>query len=368
MSQRLMDFRRCECVNGEGRRTPCVPPRKGFMCRRQCTVIKSVVVLKTEKQRRLWRAHQKFSIEDAVRRAEHEAIKYLNSPAGSMWLTMGSYAKAEEAMNEKLAVRAVETREVLIEKKKNRIVARYGKQIANVKRERDRKSNVLKDHLRQLEEQLKVARPGYMTRRLQKKMEALVQQMEVLEEHQRLIELTLACEMECEKAEMDLLNDYVDDDDAKDGEEVQSIGNSVGEGAVRRVKEYQAPEAAKSPIKTVMESVRAAMKAAGSIVNNAATVSRQIETSMRVALDIVDLRLHKMLAIGGGDFAEIQREAQHEMYTQYVNHTVATARRTAENSFRNFDSVRQMFQGKDTESAFSSWKSWIKTNKRRKRR
>ena len=76
-------FRRCSCVDDEGKRKPCIPPKVGFMCERICTLFKTHIVRKRDKAERLWKIYKENGIADAVKRAEAEAKKYVDSVPGS---------------------------------------------------------------------------------------------------------------------------------------------------------------------------------------------------------------------------------------------------------------------------------------------
>jgi hypothetical protein len=97
-------------------------------------------------------------------------------------------------------------------------------------------------------------------------------------------------------------------------------------------------------------------------------VLKVAQRSMRVALDIAEIRVRKLYMVAHGDFAEIQRELRHEMFSQYVDHSVATVRRKTEDGFRNIDLVRSAMQGRDIQQVFDDWRSWVKAKLRRVRR
>jgi hypothetical protein len=120
-------FTLCGCVDAEGKRKPCVPPKLGYMCDRQATMLKVSLVLKRQKQERLWNAYITNGVEDGVRRAEKEAKDYLDSTEGALWLTQLAYEKAEELLEEKGAGRAIKWRDKLVEKKKKKLLHRYAR-------------------------------------------------------------------------------------------------------------------------------------------------------------------------------------------------------------------------------------------------
>lgn len=56
---------------------PCIPPNKNFMCLRECTLLKKYLVKLRDKHDRLWDAYKLNGLNDAMKRAAHEAKLYL---------------------------------------------------------------------------------------------------------------------------------------------------------------------------------------------------------------------------------------------------------------------------------------------------
>lgn len=82
-------FRRCACAvldpaSGARVQSPCVPPEVGFMCCRECVLLKMSCVRDSERKDRLWRAYKASSLSDAMKRAEHDARLFLNSHEGQV--------------------------------------------------------------------------------------------------------------------------------------------------------------------------------------------------------------------------------------------------------------------------------------------
>ena len=327
----------------------------GYMCSRMCTLIKSKIVLQSEKENRNWTAYQRHTLEDAIMRAEREALKYLKSAAGDLWLTLASYAKAEEIMNERLASETAENRLKRIEKRKLEIIRSFEKRIAKVVVQRDRKLNQLENRLEDLKKQISEARAGYMTQRLQAKVEAVVAEMNELPEHATIRKLHDSCEVACSRAEEILLNDY-----ESDSEEEASVPQPK-----KAVKKANTDD---SIIHEVLNEYERLIDSAKDAVKIGLDRYSAVERSMRIAMDIASVRVRKLWMISHGEFAELQREIKHELFTQYISHSVATVRRKTEDGFRNIDTVRQALMGRDIRRLFEEWKSWVKDKKRRARR
>jgi hypothetical protein len=58
--------------------------------------VKHTVVLQHERELRYWNAYKKAETETAVQRAEAEALKYLKSDDGKLWIAEMSFELAEE--------------------------------------------------------------------------------------------------------------------------------------------------------------------------------------------------------------------------------------------------------------------------------
>ena len=328
----------------------------GYMCSRICTLIKSKVVLQSEKENRNWTAYRKHTLEDAIMRAERAALKYLNSAAGDLWLTLTSYAKAEEIMNERLANETAESRLKRIEKRKLKIIRTYEKRIAKVVEQRDKKLSRLDKALEQLKAELAVARAGYMTQRLEVKIEAVVAEMNELPEHATIRKLHDSCELACLRAEEVLLNDYED------------LSEDEGELSKPMKTSIKKREADDSIMNEVFNEYKKLIESANDKINLRIEAYKATERSMRVAMDIASIRVRKLWLISHGEFAEVQREMKHELFTQYVSNSVATVRRKTEDGFKNIETVREALKGRDIRRLFDEWRSWVKEKKRRARR
>ena len=89
---------------------------------------------------------------------------------------------------------------------------------------------------------------------------------------------------------------------------------------------------------------------------------------MRFARDMVDIRIKQYTRTMNGEFAELQKELEHDLYHNYINHHVAEARRKAEKEFNAIDTIRQNWQGLGAKLIFYQWKEYIKQRKIRARR
>jgi hypothetical protein len=372
------NFRRCACVDEQGKRRPCVPPVKGFMCRRKCALVKHQAVLEHEKELRLWRAHVKFEIEDAVKRAEKEALKFLESNDGKLWIAEMSFERAEEAMHGKGLNHAMNWRETLAEKRKQNIIKKYDRKKKKVLKKRDGNSSALLIEIEELKQEAKLAKDGgYAKQSANQKLAVAYEDLANLPENEMLKELQEQCERECEAVEDDLL--YTDSSSEEDNYERESY-------RARKQREFQEAEQAAidavagtamipempSPPRDniVKDVVLQALDVVPPKDRREVLLRRQKRRTkrfLRNTFDMVNMRVTKMRMMMGGDFKEMQQELEHETYVHYISNAGAVARRRAERDFYVLGRIRNQWKGLGMELCFREWKKWVRQKCRRQR-
>ena len=199
------NFRRCACIDPvSGERRPCVPPAPGFMCRRECTLLKAGLVRRRDRQDRVWQAYKSSGLEDAMRRAEHEARRYLNSHEGQLWLDEVAYEQAEETLVEAGAVKTVERRHAKAEEMKRTIIARFDAKKRKVAKVRDEKLRKMQTELEKLKLDRSRAREGYVRSAIDQRVQTLTVQLAHIPENSVLDELQQECAAECADVEAGL--------------------------------------------------------------------------------------------------------------------------------------------------------------------
>ena len=391
-------FTICSCVDENGRRKPCVPPKHGFMCNRIATLMKSNVVLKRQRQERLWNAFIDNGVQDAVRRAEKEAVDYLETSEGSLWLTQLSYEKAEEMVSETGAMRALKWRDRLAETKKNKVIRRYARLKARVERVRDKKMQGLKSDLEKVKSELQSARQGYIRKTLESRRDFISLSMSTLQENLHLKRLQEACDKEVEIVEAEVFeisSDESSTDSELDDEEDRARKRNA------RQKKLQDDLAAggnknKSEIDTLKKEIPAlhpqhifeqiyetsvteykklsskmgSEKPApiGSWRYSYRSRKKKLKKVMQTAVDIADSKLRQIVMKGSGNFDETQKEMRYELYHQYVEHAKTVARRKAEGEFKAMAKIRRGWAGAGMRESFAEWKFWVQNKQRRRRR
>lgn len=416
-------FTRCGCVDKDGRRKPCIPPAPGFMCARISTLYKGVIVLSKTRQERIWQDYMVGGVDDAVKRAKHEAESYLKSVDGSLWLSSLAFEKAEEALDENGAGDAMKWREELANKRKLGIVRKFDRKKRRVQRQRDKKAVVINEQLAQSKEHFDMAREGYMKKTISFQIDALTKQLAQLPENYELLRLQQQCERECAEVDEDLFGDASttessssessatnseDDDEEvrerrqkrranrrRDRKKLDEMRAELAEQQKIVQKRVDAIESIDEKLEKRREIERMGGVPPGSeiplqlrklrlkLIQGAHffSIPRNIERElarsktirryrkhMRFARDMIDIRIKQYTRTMNGEFAELQKELEHDLYHNYVSHHVAEARRKAEKEFNAIDTIRQNWQGLGAKLIFNEWKAYIKNRKIRARK
>lgn len=224
-------FRRCACLDSEMKRRPCVPPAPGYMCLRDCVLLKKELVRERDKHDRMWQAYKSDGMRDAMKRADYEAKLYLDSAEGQLWLENTAYEQAEEVLLDSGANVVIEKRFQGVENKKKKVVARYDQKKLKVQKVRDRKIQQIESQLETLKEDRRLAKEGYVRNAVEQRIQSLTVQLAHLPETTELQQLQNDCERDCS-----LLDEGLFDSDSVNTSEVDSSEFS---------SENDSPEAAK---------------------------------------------------------------------------------------------------------------------------
>lgn len=381
-------FRRCQCKDETGRRKPCVPPKTGFMCYRMCTLLKGNLVLKQLKADRIWDDYRKKGIEDAVERANVEATKYLNSAEGSRWLMQLSFERAEDLLLERGAGKALKWRDVAAERKKRSIVKKYDKLILRIQKKRDKKLAIWNKDLAELNEKVKTAREGYMKIVTDAKITDLTTKIADIEENVQIRNLQVECEEQCKLVEQDIFDDGSSSESSVDSE----VQRQIDEGIItkefveslkktkEKIVEYKPKgqksfydQFNKSYYSQARELVFTKLQQNGFLLDDATweyicEVLKNHKKKMRKSLDLMEIRFSKLFHIYAGDFNELQKEMKYELYYQYIQNEITTAKRKAEKEYDAFERIRENWGGASLRKSFNGWRDWVKDKLRRQKR
>ena len=368
------NFKRCLCRDENGRRRPCVPPTKGFMCRRRCHLVKHTVVLQHEKELRYWRAYKKSETEAAVARAEAEALKYLKSDAGRLWIAEMSFELAEEVMHNKGLTHRKDWRERLAEKRKNKIVKKWDKRKAKFERSKQVASAQILIQIEELKTKEKMApEGGYAKESVGQQLAELYEQQANLPEVAILDEYTRKCDEECAKVEDDLL--YTDTTDSSDNYvretymqrkrrrhlEMEMEARESANGAMPIM--WEEPES--TPISDFVMSMLDVIPPKERREKKLRRAKRRVKRKLRNTMDIVSMQYRKIKMMAIGDFKELQQELEHQTYHTHISNARAKAKRAAERQFYVIGKIRNQWKGLGLEVCFLGWKKYTKDKTKR---
>lgn len=387
LMKQIAQFRRCSCKDENGRRKPCIPPRKGFMCSRACTLIKTGIVLQADRRQRIWLALRKKGIEDAVRLAENEAKRYLQTKDGQLWIKELSFNFAEDIMTEKGVGRVVAWREKKLERKKLDIIRKYDGKKKKLVKARDARAAAIRQEISTLYDKLKKTDIGYLKETLEQQIDDWTAKLANMTENEQLLELQSQCEEECKKCEEDIMNVSSSSEEEKETEENGSVEPLVTEeqkafNAVKAAKKKDELDAKKLFLEeeTVADQVKdylgkeakAAAKKLSKFRNKRgeemAKQSKEARKAMRSAIDTVNIRYRRAILTLNGDFKETQQVMEHDLARQYIKNCGATARREAEHTYKIMGRVRQNWDGLGIDYCFNTWVVWVKSKTKRLRR
>lgn len=398
-------FTRCACVDSNGDRLPCVPPKVGFMCLRTCILFKSRIIQLKEKQERSWREYKRKGIADACMRARQEAIDYLKSAAGKEFLNSTSFQQAEEMLTDVGVDRAVTWRTKLAEKRKEYTKKKFERRKRNMLIVIERKTKKLQNELGRVRKDADGLDEGYTKNTLRARIELLEQQLEFSAEHDEIIKLEAKCSAAVKKIDEELFFEEDDSDvdsyiSPPSSDDESSEAERIRQKILRR--EQGKDELKKKAVTDVIVGADGQIISAAEIVKKNKNVNKadqlnkkwnldggltlrkkkttfeQIENVVDAAIkrldsfwkasepqrdrlirrvrrqllhivDVVDIRTRKLYLKANGNFDELQEAIWHELYYQYILYSVGQARRKAELDFNVIDSVRQYWEGTGVE-------------------
>ena len=77
-----LNFRRCSCKKKDGRRKVCIPPARGWSCRRMGCLVKKVIMSDHEYRRQVAKANDKVAMERQIKLASSTAWRFIRSAQG----------------------------------------------------------------------------------------------------------------------------------------------------------------------------------------------------------------------------------------------------------------------------------------------
>jgi hypothetical protein len=359
-------FKRCGCVDSNGKRHPCVPPKKGYMCSTISFILKKKIVLQKEKERRVWEIHKKAAILEAGLRAEAEATRYLESEEGTLWVAELSYEMTENRTEEHALENVVSWRRAECEKKKQKVIKAFNKKKEKFEESLFKKTISIQRDIDEAKEILKSASQGYIRESATTRLLELSGKMAEFPEHAKLLELQNECEMEC----LNIENDFFNEDESnviEDVDEDVELNETDEERKARLIEEKAKAirvRTATADGRTSMASRHAqqtadkksrdekALKARLARERKRKKYMQAIKHEYRYLKDQVTMKYKHVKLLFSGEFSEIQQELQAHIIADYINSNVALARRTAEREYDLMERIRLQWGGLGLEISF----------------
>lgn len=366
-------YKRCGCVDANGRRFPCVPPKKGYMCNTKAYILKKQIVLKKEKERRLWEKMKKAAVLEAGLRAEQESIQYLESDAGRLWVAEMSYEKGENEIENKGLDAIVDRRRKQCEKKKAVVIKKFDKKKAAIKKALDAKSGAIQKQLEEAKELLKTAHEGYIKEATTTRIYTLSEELANFPEHEVLLSLQDECMQKCQ----DLEDEYFKRSSSSEGE--GTAGEESAEDNFWETPQERADRLALEEREVKALAIRTAGKETGGQTKadrdnqkreekrarkelkqkrsnekklKRAKMIQRMRREYKHVIDRVHLKYSYIKLLMNGEFSEAQKELQHHIFQEYVQHNVAKARRAAEREYFVMGKIRRQWGGLGLETSF----------------
>ena len=135
--EELVCFQRCACTDDRGNRKVCIPPRAGYQCQREATLVKMRIVTETEYRMQQMRAQEEQAVKIAVDMAKRQAKAYTQSKDGIEHLKQLSLHRAKLQIQQKKADAIVEGASSAATKRRDAVAAKFADRKERLEEKRD---------------------------------------------------------------------------------------------------------------------------------------------------------------------------------------------------------------------------------------
>jgi hypothetical protein len=125
MKDQVCMFKRCRCVDADGNKKVCVPPKPGWMCKRRADLFKCRVILQREKRMMDERKREEAAIQQAVENARVAATAFCHSEEGIQRFRKRAVKRAAIEMDERRRIEFNENYDNKLKAKLARIEKRF---------------------------------------------------------------------------------------------------------------------------------------------------------------------------------------------------------------------------------------------------
>jgi hypothetical protein len=134
--RREVCFRKCCCVDKFGERLVCIPPRPGFLCQREASLVKMSLATKSSDQLRRMKIQEGVKVKHARAKARRHAQEYVSKPETQIEMKNRAAELAESTMEERLKADFVKKHAKKIRKKREAERKRRNEKRVKLKRKR----------------------------------------------------------------------------------------------------------------------------------------------------------------------------------------------------------------------------------------
>ena len=161
-------FRKCRCMR-RGRRRVCVPPRKGYLCRRgDAALLKKNIVTNAEYREELSNQQEGERVELAERIARSVAMQYIKSDDGEKEMAMKALNRSAAAMYADRKRVYIEKQSIKAQKKFDYECAQRDKMLASLEKTRQKRIDEINSEKAALSDKLEHLR-GWEAKKCQEK-------------------------------------------------------------------------------------------------------------------------------------------------------------------------------------------------------
>jgi len=181
-------FRRCLCVDQNGNRRVCVPPKPGWMCERKAYLLKMDICLEREKAERERVKREKAAIEAAIEAGKDMARDYCESDEGKKYFYDLARKKANDVVDERRKQRWANSTDKKLVAKMEELQKKYEFKRKHLQANRDHAEDRLRKEREELEEEAD-GLEGYAREMKEKEVDAVMDKLANIPEQQELDEL-----------------------------------------------------------------------------------------------------------------------------------------------------------------------------------
>ena len=182
-------FRRCNCIQEDGKRRVCVPPKSGYMCSRRALLFKSEVKLQRHKDEHDRKVREASQVDAMVEIAREQAVAWTKTEEGRTYVRELAAKKVNEVMDSRRKQRWEGKVDGDVAAKIRSLETAYAKKRKKLEDTRDGKEKDLRMKRQMIDDAASVE-VGLARELKEKEADEIQEQIENLPEHNKINLLT----------------------------------------------------------------------------------------------------------------------------------------------------------------------------------